>query len=64
MKTIEKFEEYKFRQVKKANLGTAPDFRGENWELLKEILYSVAKKDIKRMRAHLYYKLAHKLICR
>ena len=65
MKTnIKDFDGFKFRQAKKNNLGATPDFRGENWELLKGIAHEVAEKSTVRMWTHIYYKLAHKLACK
>ena len=65
MKTnIKNFDGYKFRQAKKSILGEAPDFTGEDWELLKQIALDVADKATERMFVHLYYKLAHKLTCK
>ena len=63
MKTIKDFDGYKFRQAKKSILGATPDFRGENWEMLKDVAHSVSQKATIRMWAHIYYKLSHKLTC-
>ena len=58
------FDGYKFLQAKNDNLGTVPDFRGEEWELLKDIALDVAQKATVRMWTHIYYKLSHRLTCR
>ena len=59
-----KFDGYKFRQAKTAVLGKTPDFRGENWELLKDVAHSVAENATIRMWAHIHYKLYHRLTCK
>ncbi len=59
MKTIEKFDGFKFRQAKAQN--PVPDFRGEDWELEKEQILKDAQTSLERMWVHLYYKLAKKL---
>ena len=59
MKTIEKFDGFKFRQAKAQT--PTPDFRGEDWELEKEQALKDAETSTERMWAHLYYKLAKKL---
>lgn len=59
MKTIEKFDGFKFRQAKAQN--PVPDFRGEDWELEKESILKDAEKAIERMWAHIWSKLAKKL---
>ena len=59
MKTIEKFDEYKFLQAKAQT--PTPDFRGEDWELEKEQVLKDSETSLERMWVHLYYKLAKKL---
>ena len=59
MKTIEKFDGYKFRQAKEKN--PVPNFRGEDWELEKEQIIKDATTSLERMWAHLWSKLAKKL---
>jgi len=59
MKTIEKFDGFKFRQAKTQT--PTPDFRGEDWELEKEKVLADAARSLERMWVHLYYKLAKKL---
>ena len=59
MKTIEKFDGFKFRQAKEKT--PVPDFRGEDWELEKEQVLKDTATSLERMWAHLYYKLAKKL---
>lgn len=57
MKTIEKFDGFKFRQAK----APTPDFRGEDWELEKEQVLKDAQMSLERMWVYLYYNLAKKL---
>lgn len=59
MKTIEKFDGFKFRQAKEKT--PVPDFRGEDWELEKEQILKDVSVSLGRMWAHLYHKLAKKL---
>ena len=59
MKTIEKFDGFKFRQAKATT--PTPDFRGEDWELEKESILKDAETSLEKMWVHLYYKLAKKL---
>lgn len=59
MKTIEKFDGYKFRQAKAQT--QVPDFRGEDWELEKEQVLKDAATSLERMWVHIYHKLAKKL---
>ena len=59
MKTIEKFDGFKFRQAKAQT--PVPNLRGEDWELEKEKVLADAARSLERMWAHLYYKLAKKL---
>ena len=42
MKTIEKFDGFKFRQAKAQT--PTPDFRGEDWELEKEKMEEIRNK--------------------
>ncbi len=61
MKTnIKDFDGFKFRQAKAQT--PTPDFRGEDWELEKEQVLKDAETSLERMWAHLYYKLAKKLV--
>ena len=59
MKTIEKFDGFKFRQAKEKT--PVPDFRGEDWELEKEQIIKDAGTSLERMWAHLWSNLAKKL---
>ena len=59
MKTIEKFDGFKFRQAKATT--PVPNFRGEDWELEKEQVLKDAETSLERMWVHLYHKLAKKL---
>ncbi len=59
MKTIEKFDGYKFRQAKEKT--PVPNFRGEDWGLEKESILKDAEKAIERMWVHIWSKLAKKL---
>ena len=59
MKTIEKFDGFKFRQAKAQT--PTPDFRGEDWELEKEQIIKDAETSLERMWVHLYYKSTKKL---
>lgn len=59
MKTIEKFDGFKFSQAKAQT--PVPNFRGEDWELEKENILKDAETSLERMWVHLYYKLAKKL---
>ena len=59
MKTIEKFDGFKFLQAKAQT--PTPDFRGEDWEFEKEQVLKDTATSLERMWAHLYYKLAKKL---
>ena len=59
MKTIEKFDGYKFRQAKAQT--PAPDFRGDDWELEKESILKDAEASTERMWLHIWSKLAKKL---
>jgi len=59
MKTIEKFDGFKFRQAKAQT--PVPNFRGEDWELEKESILKDAETSLERMWVYLYYNLAKKL---
>ena len=59
MKTIEKFDGFKFRQAKAQN--TTPDFRGEDWELEKEQMLKDTAASLEKMWVHIWSKLANKL---
>ena len=59
MKTIEKFDGFKFRQAKGKT--PVPDFRGEDWELEKESILKDAEKATEKMWVHIWSKLAKKL---
>lgn len=59
MKTIEKFDGFKFRQAKAQT--PVPNFRGEDWELEKEQVLKEARMSLERMWVYLYYNLAKKL---
>ena len=60
MKTIEKFDGFKFRQAKAQT--PAPDFHGEDWELEKEQALKDASTSLERMWVNLWSKLAKKLV--
>ena len=59
MKTIEKFDGFKFRQAKATT--PVPNFRGEDWELEKEQIIKDAGTSLERMWGHLWSKLTKKL---
>ena len=59
MKTIEKFDGYKFHQAKEKT--PVPNFRGEDWELEKEQIIKDAGTSLEKMWVHLWSKLANKL---
>ena len=59
MKTIEKFDGFKFRQAKEKT--PVPDFRGEDWELEKEQVLKDTATSLERMWVHIWSKLAKKL---
>ena len=58
MKTLEKFDGYKFRQAMKSSSKSNTNFYGEDWELHREARLSLASNDCQRMWRHLWQKMA------